>query len=283
MRRPLRHRLSAVRASALTTLGARPRGFFVQYDYAADLPEAIDTYEAVEAHLAANGSTVDDFIDDMARHVDRFGTFGAGENDPEWGHGMFPSLDGAAAYTAVRKFEPSHIIEVGSGDSTRYLSRAARDCESPGKITCIDPVPRRSIAELDVQFIERVLVNEDVDRIAALETGDILFIDSSHIMLPGMDVDILFNRIFPRLQPGVVVHIHDIFLPDDYPDYWRPRFYSEQNALVGWILSGYFDVVYPGYFAITRHAARIEEKLGGFGPFAHGRSGSIWLQRHGSS
>ena len=279
MRRPLRHRLSAVKAEALTMVGARPRGFFVQYDYAADLPERLETYAEVEAYLAARGTAVDEFIDEMAGHMDRFGSFGSSGNDPEWGHGMFPSLDGAAAYTAVRRFQPRHIIEVGSGDSTRYLSRAARDCDSPGTITCIDPVPRRSIAELDVHFIERVLENEDVDRIAELEAGDILFIDSSHIMLPGMDVDILFNRIFPRLQPGVVVHIHDIFLPDDYPDYWRPRYYSEQNALVGWIVSGFFDVVYPGYFAITRRAALIEKKLGNFGPFVNGRSGSIWLQR----
>lgn len=260
-------------------IGAPPRGFFVQYDYAADLPEPVGTYPSVEAHLAAHAGDYDEFIDAMGSHLDRFRAFGCEEHDPEWGEGMFPALDGAAAYTAVRAFEPEHIVEVGSGDSTRFLSRAARDCASPCKITCIDPAPRRSVAELDVHFVERVLVDDDVDRIAALEPGDILFIDSSHIMLPGMDVDILFNRVFPRLESGVVVHIHDIFLPDDYPVHWRRRWYSEQNALVGWILSGFFDVVYPGHYAASRHGSRLDRTLGGFGPFSDGRAGSLWLVR----
>jgi len=110
--------------------------------------------------------------------------------------------------------------------------------------------------------------------------NDVLFIDSSHIMLPGMDVDLQFNRMFPRLAPGVLVHVHDIFLPDDYPPNWRPRWYSEQNALIGWILSGYFEVVLPTYYATTRMAQDVEQALGGFAPFQrNGTAGSIWLRR----
>ena len=193
---------------------------------------------------------------------------------------MFPPLDGAAAYTAVRMFEPRRIIEIGSGNSTHFLSRAARDCASTVDITCVDPAPRRAISDLDVELLERVLTIDDVELLAALQAHDIIFIDSSHIMLPGMDLDILFNRVFPRLKPGVIVHIHDVFLPDNYPSAWKCRWYSEQNALVGWIISGYFDVIYPGHYAVTRHGSTMDRLLGGFEPFQNRASGSIWLRRN---
>jgi hypothetical protein len=78
----------------------------------------------------------------------------------------------------------------------------------------------------------------------------------------------------------VIVHLHDIFLPYGYPDHWRQRFYSEQNALIGWILSGYFEVMFPGHYALRAHGAAIEERLGRpFPPLATPRSGSIWLRR----
>ena len=66
---------------------------------------------------------------------------------------------------------------------------------------------------------------------AALTPGDVLFIDSSHVLMPGSDVDFLLNEIWPRLPAGVLVHIHDIVLPEAYPDSWAWRGYNEQNAL----------------------------------------------------
>jgi hypothetical protein len=127
-----------------------------------------------------------------------------------------------------------------------------------------------------------MLREEDVSLCAELEKNDILFMDSSHVMLPGMDVDIQFNRFFPALRPGVVVHVHDIFPPYGYPAHWSRRFYSEQNALIGWILSGCFDVVFPGHYATRTHGAELEEKLGGRPPsLAASQSGGIRLRRAG--
>ena len=121
------------------------------------------------------------------------------------------------------------------------------------------------------------MVNADASEAAALEAGDVLFIDSSHIMLPGMDVDIQFNRLFPRLKPGVLVQVHDIFLPDDYPDDWRARNYSEQNALIGWIVSGYFEIVWPGRYVLTRHPHELKAALGEF--LIRDAAGSLWLRK----
>ena len=94
-----------------------------------------------------------------------------------------------------------------------------------------------------------------------------------------MDVDIQFNLMFPRLAPDVIVHVHDIFLPYDYPEWWRNRMYSEQNALVGWLCSGYFEVVYPGQYASRNLSADWKPLVAAFPLFAEEAAGSIWLRR----
>jgi len=269
----LREKLSRMRAQAGTLAGI-PRGFFIQYDYARSVAPVSEPYREFE--LLCESSPFEQFLDEMSMHVPAFKGFGADAGDPEWGHGMFPPLDGAAAYTAVKKFQPKQIIEIGSGDSTRYLAKAAAP---EAKITCIDPQPRRSIETLPVDFIRRVIRNSDADLMDSLDASDILFIDSSHIMLPGMDVDIQFNRFFPRLRPGVVVHVHDIFLPDDYPPHWAGRRWNEQNALAGWLLSGFFEILYPGHYVATRHGDKIDRAFAEFPLATRKNAGSLWLRR----
>lgn len=266
-----RKRISRLSAQ-LSTLFGRPRGFFIQYEYARQAKPVSLPYREVESLLAK--SPWQGFLADMASHVAEFETF-AGESDPRWNQGrMLAALDGAAAFAAVRRYRPKRVVEIGSGDSTYFLVKAG------ASVTCIDPAPRRSIAALGVELLERPLADSDVALAASLEADDILFIDSSHILLPGTDVDIEFNRMFPVLQSGVVVHVHDIFLPDDYPASWRGRYYAEQNALIGWIMSGYFDVVWPGHYVATRHALTIREAFRGFGPVQENlEAGSIWLRR----
>ena len=266
----LRSRLSRTRALLLTALG-RPRGFFTQYTYTEQLQPVGEPYPEVEA--LCNAAPWPEFLTDMTQHRDAFESFTAGAG-ARLGRGMFSELDGMAAYAAVRQFKPQRILEIGSGNSTWFLAAAVKDNGS-GAITCIDPQPRRSIIELDVEFRPRLMNNSDAQLAGALDPGDILFIDSSHIMLPGMDVDIQFNRLFPRLKPGVIVHIHDIFLPDDYPPPWRVRNYSEQNALVGWLVSGYFEILWPGRYVIMRHSEALELALGGLGDLTAGGSFSL--------
>jgi hypothetical protein len=122
------------------------------------------------------------------------------------------------------------------------------------------------------------MTGDDAALCGSLEADDILFIDSSHIMLPGMDVDIQFNRAFPRLRPGVVVHLHDIFLPFPYPAHWSHRNYSEQNALIGWLVSGYFQILYPGHYVARRHGDLLDAALSAF-PIVRREAGSLWLRK----
>lgn len=257
----------------LTAAGLR-RGFFVKYPYA-DKVGPVDTpYPEVEAACAA--SAWRDVVADIAGWRDTFAAFGADPRDPELANPWFPPLDGMAAYALVRKFRPRRILEIGSGNSTYVLARAVQD-NGIGRVTCIDPAPRREIDGLGVDLVRRMMTPADADRASELEADDILFIDSSHILLPGTDVDIQLNRLLPRLAPGVLVHVHDIFLPDDYPAHWREFRYAEQNALIGWILGGAFEIVWPGFYVLSRHQAEVQAAVGGASPLRS--AGSFWLRR----
>src|SRR6185503_11336394 len=161
-----------------------------------------------------------DCIESYAAHLEAIGAAHGSHRPPapRWDQDWFPRLDAAAAYALVRKEPPQRIVEVGSGHSTRFLARAVADGGLATRITAIDPEPRASLAGLDVEWL-RIPV-ERVKPFPRLEAGDILFIDSSHQLKPGNDVEFLLSTVIPRLPPGVRVHFHDIFLPDGYPTEW---------------------------------------------------------------
>jgi hypothetical protein len=170
---------------------------------------------------------------------------------PRWTQDWFPRLDGAAAYSFVRAFKPSRIIEVGSGHSTRFLVRAIRDETLKTAVTTIDPSPKRSPEGLPVDYLATPVQEIPATQFDSLRSGDILFIDSSHRYMPGSDVAFLQDEILPRLAAGVIVHIHDIFLPDAYPAEWAWRGYSEQQALRRLIEAGQFECLFSSHY-VTR-------------------------------
>jgi len=160
---------------------------------------------------------------------------------PRWTQDWFPRLDAAAAYAIVRATRPQRIVEVGSGHSTRFLARALADEGLATRITAIDPQPRASLAGLAVHWMRQPVETVDARLFASLEPGDILFIDSSHQVKPGSDVEFLLEQALPRLAGGVRVHFHDIFLPDDYPAAWAWRRYNEQEAVARLLEDGFVE------------------------------------------
>ena len=158
---------------------------------------------------------------------------------PRWNQDWFPRLDAAAAYAMVRTLEPKRIVEVGSGHSTRFLARAVADARLDTRITAIDPAPRASLEGLKVRWLRQRVQDTTLDVFERLEARDILFIDSSHQLKPGSDVEFLLHRALPCLAKGVRVHFHDIFLPDPYPLAWAWRRYNEQQAVGRLIGDGY--------------------------------------------
>jgi predicted O-methyltransferase YrrM len=195
----------------------------------------------------------------------------------------FPRLDAAAAYGIVRRDAPKRIIEVGSGHSTRFLARAVSDADLGTQITCIDPQPRRSLEGLGVRHDKRLLNQSHRPLFEALGKNDILFVDSSHIAMPGTDVDRLFLDILPRLAPGVLVHVHDVLLPDTYPEAWAWRGYNEQ-VLVGALLQGgAYELVFASHWVTTQLPERLQTGVLGTIPLVPGaHETSLWLRKVGA-
>ena len=118
------------------------------------------------------------------------------------------------------------------------------------EIISIDPMPRAEIDQLADRIIRKPFEDVSYDEILNLEENDILFIDNSHRILPNSDSMVFFMEILPKLKKGVIVHVHDIYLPYDYPQFMCDRFYSEQYGLAMFIMANpeKYNVILPNYF-----------------------------------
>ena len=133
----------------------------------------------------------------------------------EMGLGYGP-IEAQALHGVVRHFKPHHIIEVGSGVST-YCSLQAMEMNGRGEILCIEPYPSQALKSLpQIRIMECMVQQTPLETFDLLESNDLLFIDSTHTVKPGSDVNYLVLEVLPRLRPGVIVHFHDIYLPYDY-------------------------------------------------------------------
>jgi len=267
-----------------TVLGLRARGFFIPYRYADRLTRPQPPYQAIEALFARQAPVMAAVLDQIDDHADDLAAIApeAGPPEPRWLQGWFCRLDAAAAYVMVRRSRPATLVEVGSGHSTRFLARAVRDGGLATAITCIDPAPRADIAGLGVAFHADVAQTAPLALFDALGPGDILFIDSSHLAQPGSDVDWLVGRVLPRLARGVLVHIHDILLPDDYPADWAWRGYNEQTVAAALMAGGGFRPLFSSHYAATRMADRVAAGVVVRLPMIEGGlETSLWLEKTG--
>lgn len=211
----------------------------------ADLQECIDLRrEAYRATL----ERILDFEDDLAaiptqRNQD------TPTDEPCWCNRWLPGLDSATLYGLLSMHRSMNYIEIGSGNSTLFARRAVRDQHLPTAITSIDPQPRETIDAI-CDHVHRVPVQDvDLAIFDVLDEDDILFVDSSHRVLTNSDVTVVFMDILPRLRSGVLVHFHDIWLPDDYQPAWSDRYYTEQYMLAMLLLFGdQFEIVLPNHF-----------------------------------
>jgi hypothetical protein len=232
-----------------TLLGAAPRGFFIPYRHAGacrpeGYPALAPLFAAAEPRMRAVLDDVAVLSDDLARVPE----CGPARFDQDW----FPRLDAAAAYAVVRRARPRRIVEIGSGHSTRFLAAAVRDGGFTCEITCIDPTPRAGIAALGVRHVPQLLADASPEIFATLEAGDVLFVDSSHVAMPGTDVDRIALDLLPRLPAGVLIHLHDVFLPDPYPPEWAWRGYNEQLLAGALLQGGAYALVFASRYVATR-------------------------------
>lgn len=186
------------------------------------------------------------------------------------GNGMFDSVDAEVLYSMVRYFKPRRIIEVGAGFSTYLSAQAVRkNGEEDAGYTCelvaIEPYPNKTLASGFpglTKLIAARVQDVPLSEFQKLTENDILFIDSSHVLKIGSDVAFIYLELLPRLNRGVLVHIHDIFLPVDYPYDWvmkEYRFWNEQYLLQAFLsFNNAFAVVWAASYLRLRHPDKLE-------------------------
>ncbi|MEY8837577.1 class I SAM-dependent methyltransferase, partial [Cribrihabitans sp. XS_ASV171] len=182
---------------------------------------------------------------EWATHRDALEALKAGRNQTGYAqpNGYYDSPDADALYLMIRRFRPARVIEIGCGNSTRVTRQAALDGEIGTRITAIDPWPRADIAHVVDDFQQSRVEAVDPVLFEALGPGDVLFIDSSHVARVANDVAHLFCRIIPALSPGVVIHVHDVFLPFEYPKrfFYDCPGWGEQYVLHALLQSGRYE------------------------------------------
>lgn len=197
---------------------------------------------------------------------------------------QFSGLDARSLFVMLRHISPEHVIEIGSGFSSLLTADVSRRfMDGNMDFTCIEPYPRVFLKEgVDgiSRLIEQKVESVPLDFFSKLREGDILFIDSSHVSKTGSDVNYIYLEILPRLKQGVIIHIHDIFFPHDYPKQWvleEGRSWNEQYLLRAMLMfNPHFEVLFSSSCAAT-YCAQLVENI--FGKLFGG--GSFWMQVRG--
>ncbi len=153
------------------------------------------------------------------------------DTEPYWNNGYFSGDDARVAYAVAAKYQPRTIIEIGSGNSTKFFRKAIKDHQLNTKICCIDPEPRADVTAVADRIVFQSVLDVPLSFFQSLQAGDILFLDGSHLVFNGTDAVYFFLEILPSLTPGVFVQIHDIMLPFEYNQEFSERQYNEQYLL----------------------------------------------------
>jgi len=263
-----------------------PDFFYTPVFSPSDLPDAVwaGTFPACgKFDLAAQRA----FVENLSHFRDELATFPV---DPDatdettyfWNNDQFSHSDAALYYALIRRLRPGRIVEVGSGHSTKLALQAIRQNQS-GSILCIEPHPpawlRKMSGTIEIQPTPVQSVPDSV--FLDLEAGDVLFIDGSHISKTGSDVNHLFLRILPRLPAGVLVQIHDICLPFEYPRAWSEEFlcyWNEQYVLAALLANNPKFEVLVGVYYLHREDPRLLRSLIPDLPGVMPGGGSLWLK-----
>ncbi len=160
---------------------------------------------------------------------------------PQWNNNFIPPFDAISVYGFLAQRNPRFYVEVGSGNTTLFAAQSIRDNNLRTKIISIDPFPRADINELCHELYRMPLEDMDLSFFNCLTAEDILLVDNSHRSFPNSDVTVFFTEILPKLPSGLLYTLHDVFLPNDYPEVWsaeQKRWYNEQYLLCAYLLGG---------------------------------------------
>jgi hypothetical protein len=199
---------------------------------------------------------------------------------PHWNNMWIPALDGISIYCYVASRQPKTYLEIGSGNSTRFARKAITDHKLSTRIISIDPCPRSDIDRLCDIVVRDPLEKTDLSIFADLEDNDIIFCDNSHRGFQNSDVTVFATEIIPEVSTkSILIGVHDIFLPYDYPEEWLRRYYNEQYFLFPYILARYLKVLLPNYYASVNTPLReIVAGIADVPGLTQHRPAAIWLE-----
>lgn len=241
----------------------------------------------LEALLMAGSDTYRSVLEEFTAYFDdleRIPLHGTSSSEPCWINEWLIGLDTVSLYAFARSRKPARYIEVGSGQSTKVLARARRDGGFLMEIKSIDPSPRAEIDALCDTVVRSPLEVVDLaHEFGSLEPGDMVFFDSTHRVFANSDCAAFFLDVLPSLPGGVLVGIHDIYLPDDYPDGFIELWWSEQYLLAAVLLGepAWLEVVLPAFYATGQPelAAVVDALFDRPGLHEVNRRGSVfWLE-----
>lgn len=205
-------------------------------------------------------------------------------------NGFFQSVDGEILYCMIRHSKPKRIFEIGSGNSTYLSAQAIHRNKDEGGHECelivVDPYSN-DVLKAGFPGLSKLILKEVQDiptsEFSNLEENDILFIDSSHALKIGSDVQArALLEILPRLNQGVIVHFHDIFMPAEYPKKWvleDCKFLNEQYVLQAFLaFNRSFEVQWAGSFMHIRHPSKLEAAFSSYNRDTC-LPGSFWIRR----
>lgn len=209
------------------------------------------------------------------------------ETEFYYDNGFYESGDAEYLYNVIRHFKPVRIIEIGSGHSTLMARNAIskNKLENPGYIChhiCIEPFEQPWLEKVEIELIREKVENLDTAFFQKLESNDILFIDSSHIIRPQGDVLFEYLELLPTLKPGVIIHIHDIFSPKDYPDAWvfNHLLWNEQYLLEAFLtFNTGFRIIGALNYLTHKHRNEFAEKCPVFANQPGREPGAFWMTK----
>ena len=227
-----------------------------------NVPRYATPHPRLDARIGANRQRYAEVLDMIAQYS---GDLAQIELDPTapsapaWRNDFLPGLDGAAIYAFIRAYSPSRYVEIGSGNSTKFAARAKRDEGADTAIVSIDPSPRAEVNMLCDEIVRQPFEALDLSLWKMVRPGDVVFFDGSHRVFMNGDVVAFFLDVLPSLPPGVLVGIHDVYLPYDYPQEIADRYYSEQYMLAAWLLGGgRAEIVLPAHWVTVSMSESVE-------------------------
>lgn len=156
---------------------------------------------------------------------------------PAYNNAFLPALDMMGIYTMLAKYKPKTYLEIGSGNSTKVARACINDQKQNTLIISVDPAPRAEIDSISDEIHREAFEKSGTELTRLLGPNDILFIDNSHRILSNSDAMVFFMEVLHELPKGLIVHLHDIYLPYDYPQFMCDRGYNEQYGLAFYLLA----------------------------------------------